>query len=78
MPATVRTSAGIPWHRRIEAVVVVGSSLLVAVSLGAVLVATTRLVTNRSLDRASLDIETEEPSTISSPIRLPRRPRRRG
>jgi PAS domain S-box-containing protein len=58
MPATVRTSAGIPWHRRIEAVVVVGSSLLVAVSLGAVLVATTRLVTNRSLDRASLDIET--------------------
>jgi PAS domain S-box-containing protein len=58
MPASVRTSARIPWHRRIEAVVVVGSSLLVASSLGAVLVATTRLVTTSSLDRASLDLET--------------------
>ena len=58
MPAPVRTSARIPWHRRIEAVVVVGSSLLVASSLGAVLIATTRLVTSRSLDRASLDLET--------------------
>src|SRR6202048_2684486 len=58
MPATARTSARIPWHRRIEAVVVVGSSLLVAISLGAVLVAATRLVTTSSLDRASLDLET--------------------
>src|ERR1700687_2175171 len=58
MPATARPSARIPWHRRIEAVVVVGSSLLVASSLGAVLVATTRLVTTRSIDRASLDLET--------------------
>src|ERR1700688_1645215 len=58
MTATVRTRAGIPWHRRIEAVVVAGSSLLVALSLAAVLVATTRLVTTRSLDRASLDLQT--------------------
>src|SRR5579862_7420519 len=58
MTSTERTSAGIPWHRRIEAVVVVGSSLLVALSLAAVLVATTRLVTTRSLDRASLDLQT--------------------
>jgi PAS domain S-box-containing protein len=58
MPATVATSARIPWHRRIEAVVVLSSSLIVGSSLGAVLVATTRLVTNRSLDRASLDLET--------------------
>src|ERR1700730_925715 len=58
MAATVQSSARIPWHHRIEAVVVAGSSLLVAVSLIAVLVATTRLVTARSLDRASLDLKT--------------------
>jgi PAS domain S-box-containing protein len=58
MPATAPSSARIPWHRRIEAVVVAGTSLLVAVSLGAVLIATTRLVTSRSLDRASLDLQT--------------------
>ena len=54
-PATDR--ARIPWHRRIEAVVVVGSSLLVAVSIGAVLALTTRLITTSSLDRASADLE---------------------
>ncbi len=40
-----------------EAAVVVGVSLLVGLSLGAVLVATTRVVTNRSLARASDELE---------------------
>ncbi len=40
-----------------EAAVVVGVSLLVGLALGAVLVATTRVVTNRSLARASDDLE---------------------
>jgi PAS domain S-box-containing protein len=57
MSATALTTAPVPWHRRIEAAVVAGSSLLVAISIGAVLVGTTRLITARSLDRASADME---------------------
>ena len=49
--------ARIAWHRRIEAAVVAGSGLLVALSIGAVLVGTTSFVTSRALDRASTDIE---------------------
>jgi len=46
----------IPWHRRSEAMLVAGLSVLVAISIGAVLIATTRLITARSLDRASTDL----------------------
>jgi signal transduction histidine kinase/CheY-like chemotaxis protein len=45
------------WHRRFEARVVVAVGVLVAASLGAVLAATTRAVTSRSLERASTDLE---------------------
>ena len=47
----------IPWHRRMEARVVLGVSLFVGLSLGAVLTVTTRAVTSRSLERASDDLE---------------------
>jgi len=47
----------IPWHRRMEAHVALGVTLLVALSLGAVLLATTRVVTNHSLRRAADDVE---------------------
>src|SRR5580693_107036 len=48
----------IPWHRRMEAHVAVGVSVLVALSLGAILLATTRVVTTRSLSRAEDDLKT--------------------
>src|SRR5262245_43737009 len=57
MAPALSASSRTPWHRRIEALVVAGSSLLVALSIGVVLVATTRLVTTRSLDRASTDLD---------------------
>jgi predicted signal transduction protein with EAL and GGDEF domain len=47
----------IPWHLRLEARVIVGISVLVALSLGGVLVATTRAVTTRSLQRTSTDLD---------------------
>jgi len=47
----------IPWHRRLEARVAAGVTLLVALSLGALLVATTEAVTTRSLSRASEDLD---------------------
>ena len=47
----------IPWHRRLEARVVAGVGLLVAGSLGAVLVVTTRAVTDSSLARASDELQ---------------------
>ena len=50
--------ATIPWHRRMEARVAAGISLLVALALGAVLFATMRAVTNRSMSRASEDLAT--------------------
>jgi PAS domain S-box-containing protein len=43
----------IPWHRRLEARLAIGGGLLVALSLGAALVAATRVATARSLTRAS-------------------------
>jgi signal transduction histidine kinase len=46
----------IPWHRRMEAHVAIGVTLLVALSLGAVLLAVTRVVKNHSLQRASDDV----------------------
>src|SRR5688572_27861496 len=47
----------VPWHRRLEARVIFSVILLVALSLGAILVATTRAVTVRSLDRLAADLE---------------------
>jgi diguanylate cyclase (GGDEF)-like protein len=47
----------IPWHRRLEARVAAGVTALVALSLAALLVATTEAVTTRSLSRASEDLE---------------------
>ena len=43
----------IPWHRRMEVRVVLGLSALIAFSLGAALLATSRVVTSRSLAVAS-------------------------
>ena len=57
MPGPAQSAGRIAWHRRIEAAVVAGSGLLVALSIGAVLVGTTSFVTSRALDRASTDIE---------------------
>ena len=50
-------SATIPWHRRLEARVAVGLGLVVALSLGAIVLATTHALTARSLDRAVEDLE---------------------
>jgi diguanylate cyclase (GGDEF)-like protein len=47
----------IRWHRRLEARVAIGVTLLVGLSLAAVLLATTRVVTARSLARASEELE---------------------
>ena len=47
----------LPWHLRLEARVIFGIAFLVALSLGAVLVATTRAVTTRSFERASTDLD---------------------
>jgi PAS domain S-box-containing protein len=46
----------VPWHRRLETLVAGAIALLIAVALGAVLLATTRLVTDRSLGRGSEDL----------------------
>ena len=55
--STTSTRSLIPWHRRLEARVSAGVILLVGLSLGALLVATTGAVTSRSLARASEDLE---------------------
>jgi PAS domain S-box-containing protein len=47
----------IAWHRRLQTHVAVGVSLLVALSLGSVLLITTRLITNRSLGLASGELD---------------------
>jgi len=47
----------IAWHRRLEARVAAGVTILVALSLGALLLATTKAVTSRSLTRASEDLD---------------------
>ena len=47
----------IPWHSRMEARVAAGVTVLVGLSLGTVLVFTTRAVTTRSLERAAEDLE---------------------
>ena len=47
----------LPWHLRLEARAIFGIAFLVALSLGAVLVATTRAVTTRSFERASTDLD---------------------
>ena len=46
------------WHRRLEVHAVAGVVVLVALSIAAVLVATTRTVMNRSLVRAEGDLDT--------------------
>src|SRR6476469_4181124 len=57
MPSRPVAVPHVPWHRGIEAHVVLGVSLLVALSLGAVLLATTRAVANESRSRASADLQ---------------------
>ena len=52
------TPQPLSWRRRLETQVIVGITLLVAFSLTAILVATTRTLTARSLERASIDLET--------------------
>jgi PAS domain S-box-containing protein len=47
----------IPWHRRMQIHVVLGISLLVASSLAAALLMTTRVVTSRSRSMASNELE---------------------
>src|ERR1700720_1051553 len=51
------TPSPIPWHLRLEARVIAGITVLVALSLGAVLAATTRAVTTRSFERTSTDLD---------------------
>ena len=46
----------LPWHRRLEARVITSVIVLVALSLAAILIATTRVVTVRSLDRMAGDL----------------------
>jgi predicted signal transduction protein with EAL and GGDEF domain len=50
-------SSSIPWHHRLEARVAAGVTLLVGLSLAALLIATTNAVTTRSLSRAAEDLE---------------------
>ena len=45
------------WHRRLEARVIVAVAALVALSLAAVLLETTRVVTDRSLERTAAELE---------------------
>src|ERR671921_891236 len=52
-----RRPAGLPWHRRLEARVMVASALIVAGSLGAVLVVTLDAVSRQSRERAATDLE---------------------
>lgn len=47
----------IPWHRRMEAQVALGVTVLVALAIGGTLLATTRAVTRQSLARAAQDVE---------------------
>jgi predicted signal transduction protein with EAL and GGDEF domain len=58
MPPASSEPPPIPWHRRMEARVAAGVTILVGLSLGTVLVFTTRAVTERSLERAAQDLET--------------------
>jgi signal transduction histidine kinase len=50
-------SQGIRWHHRMEAHVAAGVALLVALSVGSALVATTRLVTTQSIARTAADVD---------------------
>src|SRR5579862_1417907 len=47
----------LPWYQRLDARVAAGISFVVALALGAALVATTRAVTTRALTRAGTDLE---------------------
>ena len=53
----VLASRVIAWHRRFEARVIVSVAILVALSLTAILVTTTRVVTARSAERAAADLD---------------------
>jgi predicted signal transduction protein with EAL and GGDEF domain len=57
MPQDQSNTPGIPWHRRLEARVAAGISLLVTLSAAAILFAASRVVASRSLERASEDLE---------------------
>src|SRR5262245_7521446 len=47
----------IPWHNRMEARVIAGTLLLVALSLAGVLIAATRVATKSAVERASVNLE---------------------
>jgi len=53
----LRLRSTVRWYRRLGARVAVGLTLLIGLSLGSVLVATTRVVRSRSLSRASEELE---------------------
>jgi PAS domain S-box-containing protein len=55
--ASISQNDVIPWHRHTEALVIGGIGILIALSLGFILLVTTRLVTARSLERASEQLE---------------------
>src|SRR5580692_10222237 len=55
--STATVSPPIPWHLRLEARVIAGISVLVALSLGAVLLVTTRPGATRSFERTSTDLD---------------------
>ena len=48
---------GLIWHRRLEARAIAGVTVLVALSLAAILAATARTVTTRSLGRTTTDLD---------------------
>jgi PAS domain S-box-containing protein len=56
-PNASRPSRAIPWHRRLEARVAVGVSLVVGTALLAVLLATGRIVQANALSRAADDLQ---------------------
>ncbi|PYR14288.1 MAG: hypothetical protein DMG00_04100, partial [Acidobacteria bacterium] len=57
MHNALRLRSTVRWYRRLGARVAVGLTLLIGLSLGSVLVATTRVVRSRSLSRASEELE---------------------
>jgi signal transduction histidine kinase/ActR/RegA family two-component response regulator len=57
MAVAAAAPARIPWHRRLEARVAAGVSLLIAAALGASAFVATSVVQTRSIERATVDLE---------------------
>ena len=55
--ATSPSGVRVPWHHRLETRVAVGVTILVGLALGAVLLATNRIVRTNALNRAAIDLE---------------------